>query len=83
MLHGMLLVLSAPWEIKSICSHCPEPVQVLSLVGGTVNVLRWPERQFQPAPGRPGRFDYWLNSHQVSVLMWPLTSSCMYINPPV
>ena len=59
-----------PGKITSFCRHSPEPVQVLSLVGGTVNVLRWPERQFQPAPGRPGRFDYWLNSHQVSVLMW-------------
>ena len=57
-------------KIPSCGSHCPEPAQVLSLVGGTVNVLRWPERQFQPAPGRPGRFDYWLNSHQVSILTW-------------
>lgn len=40
-------------------------MEVLSLLGGTVNAMRWPERHFQPKPGQPGRFDYWLNSHQL------------------
>lgn len=46
----------------------PSFTQALSLIGGTVNAMRWPERHFQPKPGQPGRFDYWLNSHQVTVL---------------
>jgi len=38
---------------------------VWSFIGGALNALRAPERWFQPKRGQPGRFDYWLNSHQV------------------
>mmetsp|Transcript_18221 Transcript_18221/g.54829 ORF Transcript_18221/g.54829 Transcript_18221/m.54829 type:complete len:345 (-) Transcript_18221:1785-2819(-) len=40
-------------------------MEVLSFVGAVVNVARVPERWFQPAPGKPGFFDVWFNSHMV------------------
>ena len=39
--------------------------QVWSLIGGTLNAMRAPECWFQPERGQAGRFDVWLNSHQV------------------
>ncbi|GAB4819451.1 hypothetical protein N2152v2_006497 [Parachlorella kessleri] len=45
-------------------------MEAYSLVGGTVNALRVPERWFQPRdPQLPGPLDYWLNSHQIMHVM--------------
>ena len=41
-------------------------MQVCSLAGGLLNVLRLPERWLQPTdPAKPAPLDYALNSHQV------------------
>ena len=52
--------------------HHPSPpalppcLQACSLVGGTINVLRVPERWLQPAdPLKAAPLDYFFNSHQV------------------
>jgi hypothetical protein len=53
-------------------------LQVCSLAGGLLNVLRVPERWLQPAdPGKAAPLDYLLNSHQlmhvlVAAAMWQL-----------
>lgn len=53
-------------------------MEVASLTGGLLNVLRIPERWLQPAdPLKPAPLDYLLNSHQlmhvlVAVAMWQL-----------
>lgn len=44
--------------------------EVLSLLGGMINALRFPERLVKPsvkksAPQEVGQFDYWFNSHQI------------------
>ena len=45
---------------QSVC------VQVLTCIGAIVNVKRIPEKWFHVKdPRTPGRFDYWLNSHQI------------------
>ncbi len=45
-------------------------LQVYSLLGGAINMLRVPERWFQPDdPAKPGPLDYWFNSHQIMHVM--------------
>eukprot|EP00667_Euglena_gracilis_P015486 EG_transcript_16108 len=44
----------------------------LTFCGGTVNAARFPER------GRPGRFDYWLNSHQLMHILMSFAMFCTY-----
>jgi len=54
-------------------------VQVLSALGAIVNVLRIPEKWFhdQAAADKgvrvAGRFDYWLNSHQIMHILVALS----------
>ena len=49
-----------------LSSALPPNLQVCSLAGGLLNVLRVPERWLQPAdPAKPAPLDYALNSHQV------------------
>lgn len=47
------------------------PLQVFSLAGGALNVLRIPERWLQPEdPKQPAPLDLFCNSHQVGACVW-------------
>ena len=55
--------------------------QVCNVTGATINVLRIPERWFQPRAKHraAGRFDYWLNSHQLMHLLVTVAMLCLHI----
>ena len=58
---------AAPAGIYTFSRSSQPPVQVCSVLGATLNVLRLPERWLH-APDRPrqaGLLDYWGNSHQL------------------
>lgn len=51
-------------------------MQILACVGAVVNVMRVPERWcHNKDPRLIGRFDYWLNSHQIMHILvaWSMT----------
>lgn len=48
------------------------------MAGATINVLRIPERWFQPSGKRKaGRFDFWLNSHQLMHVLVTIAMLCL------
>ena len=63
-------VPACPLPARLPASPLLPPLQVCSLVGGLLNVLRLPERWLQPAdPSKPAPLDYVLNSHQVGAVL--------------
>ena len=63
-------------------------VQVLTCVGAVVNVMRIPEKWYHVKDPRvAGKFDYWLNSHQLMHILvaaamchYSLGAACDYLH---
>ena len=76
--HGLSGIASGYRNNSLSCAYhdCKvDGMQATSFIGAFVNVLRVPEKWFHSeaaaAQGRKvaGRFDYWLNSHQIMHIM--------------
>lgn len=80
--HCFLLAASACIRKLSCC------LQVLTFAGAIVNVMRIPEKWYHSTDPRvPGKFDYWLNSHNLMHILvagamthYSIGAACDYLH---